>query len=687
MSKLPDVSQDFLPFDGGYDTETSPWQVPAGMVREAQNYEVGIRGGYQDIQGYERFDGRTAPSAATYAILHVVITGAFSDGDTVTQLTSGATAVVVAVSVSSSPQYLVLTKVTGTFDATHDLQVSAVTQGTSASAAITGGASTPALHATYLALAADEYRGDINKPSGSGAILGVWNLSGVWYCARNNAGGSAAVVFKETSSGWASVALGREVAFTSGGTYPIAEGNTITGAISGATAVITRVVLSDGSWAAGDAEGRLIFASQTGTFQAENLNVGATLNVATIAGNSSAITLAPDGRFETVNFNFGGAAGYERVYGCDGENRAFEFDGTVWVPITTGMADDTPSHISAHKNHLFLSFGPSVQHSGVGDPYSWSPITGAAEINVGEPVTGFAVEPGDGTQAALGIYGRNRISVLYGTSSSDWQLIRLRVEVGAYAHTIQQVGQTLFLDDRGLSNLRTAQDYGNFQDATLTNHIQRWLTVRKGLAIASCAVREKNQYRLFFSDASALYVTFDNAAMRGMMPVLFSTDVACCKAVELADGTEEILFGSSDGYVYQMDRGTSFDGDNIDAFIAMHFHSSKSVRVLKKYLNATMEARGSGYSEFYFSFELAYADVNKSQPGQTLGSMSFADRFWDSGLWDAGFWDGVTLAPSRFRLSGSGENISLIVRKSSDKFQPITFSGAMLRLLPRRGIR
>lgn len=74
------------------------------------------------------------------------------------------------------------------------------------------------------------------------------------------------------------------MAFTSGGTYVPAAGQTITGAKSGATAYIEAVSVSTGSWAAGDAAGTLTVRRKTGTFQAENLNVGANLNAATITG-------------------------------------------------------------------------------------------------------------------------------------------------------------------------------------------------------------------------------------------------------------------------------------------------------------------------------------------------------------------------------------------------------------------
>lgn len=678
----------FEPFRGGFDTETRPWQIPPGFVRSAQNYEMGVNGGYQDAQGYERFDGRSKPSDATYWVINVTITGSFSAGDTVTQLVSGATGVVIAVVTSTNPDYIVLTKVSGTFDATNDLQVGAVTQGTPAAAALIQGASTAELHAQYLNLAADEYRDDIGAVPGSGSILGLAMLGDVWYVWRNNAGGTATDVYKSTTGGWTQVALGRELAFTSGGTYTIAEGNTITGATSGATAVITRVMLESGSWASGDAAGKLIFASQTGTFQAENLNVGANLNVATIAGNSSAITLSPGGRYEIIAHNFGGQSGTKRLYGADGVNRGFEFDGSVFCPITTGMTVDTPTHVCAHMNHLFFSFGSSAQHSGIGDPYTFSPLFGAGELAAGDTITGMKSETGDGGSAgSLLILCRNRVNAVYGQDSDNWLMVKFKEEVGAYAYTAEEAGVLLMMDDRGIVTLATSAVHGNFEHASLSSHIKRYINQKKSLSVAACVVREKNQYRVFFSDMTALYVTMNGKKLVGMMPQVLSHTVTCAASYETSSGDEEIMVGCSDGYVRQMEKGTSFDGGTIDAHIALHFDAFNLIRVKKKFLSVTLEAQGSGYAAFDLGYELAYGLPSVAQPDLSEESIDFSARAWDVGYWDIGIWDGTQLSPGRYKLAGSAENISLIISKSSDYYSPMTLTGAMFNYLGRRGLR
>lgn len=119
-------NQDFVPFEGGYDTDTPPLQLPPSMVRRSQNFEIPVSGkGYKRLTGYERVDGRSKPSEAIYAILAATITGIYAAGNTLTGATSGATATIAMSAASAS--YFVITKVTGTFQAGENLQIGGVT--------------------------------------------------------------------------------------------------------------------------------------------------------------------------------------------------------------------------------------------------------------------------------------------------------------------------------------------------------------------------------------------------------------------------------------------------------------------------------------------------------------------------------------------------------------------------------
>lgn len=681
--KMPPVLTQYFPFNGGLDQVTPPIQMYNGALRYGTNVEIGIRGGYARCAGYERYSGLTAkPSLAEYSILTCDITGVVAVGDVLTDNTAAAFGTVIALPSGQA----VLTKITGIF-ATGNIKVGATVVGTCTGPQAAGSASTSALNAAYIALAANVYRALISAVPGSGSVLGVHQYNGNVWAVRNNAAGTAAVLHKDSTSGWTAIALGREVAFTSGGTYEIVEGNVITGATSGATATITRVALRSGTWAAGTAAGTLVFASQTGTFQSENLDVGANLNVATIAGNSSAITLLPGGRFEFENWNFGGQSGTLRMYGCDGVNRGFEFDGTVFVPITTGMTTDTPKYLRIHKNQLFFAFASSLQHSGVSTPYSFSPIFGASELACGDTITGMLKLPGSESGGSMAVYTQNRSLVLYGNDTSDWNLVPFSEEAGALPYTMQYVRNGITLDAQGITVLNSTQKYGNFQNAVISDKITPYITEKITRAVASCICRKKNQYRLFFNDGEAVYVSYAGDKLQGMTTMLIPDAVTCISSMEGASGQEEIYFGSDDGFVYQHEIGTSFDGDSIFWSADLTFNHFNGPRQLKQYRKAVMEVNGQGYSEFSFSSSLAYGSTDFSTASTTSVLADLHASAWDTFVWDSFFWDGNSLTPSEADLTGTAENVSLLFGGDSDAFLPFTLLSCIIHYTPRRLLR
>jgi len=673
-----------IAFRGGIDQETPPLQMQSGFCRAAQNYEANVNGGYDRINGYECFDGRPSPSAAFYTYLECTSITGGAVGDILTGA-GGATGKIIVVAAT----YFVVTKRNATAYAIgENLNVGAGTIAVASTIGVVSGASSSLLHAQWLNLAADVYRADIAVPTGSGGSLGGIRFGGVTYTFRNNAGGTAADVWKSTTGGWSQVTLFNEIAFTVGAVAVPAEGATLTQ--GGVTATLKRIALTSGTFAGGTAAGRFIITNPAGgnfAGGAATLTGGVTCNLTAV---QTAITLLPGGRYEFVVENFGGSTASKRIYGCDGVNRGFEFDGTVLVPITTGMTTDTPNHVYAHKNHLFFSFWASVQHAGPGTPYVWSVILGAAELAMGDTVNGFATQPGSETVGALAIFTRNRTSILYGTGVSNWQLTAYRAELGAYPYTIQDAGKTIFLDDQGVTTFETAQSFGNFAHNAISARLKAWVNSQRTKAVESCVSRDKSQYRLFFSDGYALYVTIAQTA-RGpayyLMPMLFPNPVTWAYSSEESNGTETIFFGSTNGMVYQMEKGTSFDGAEIEHFLYLAWDFLKSPRTLKRFYDCTLEISGTGYATFSFSYELGYASADVGQPSSQAGVTNFSGGVWDTGTWELGIWDGQTLMPSHFDAPGEAENISIIIRGSSDYNEVSKISGAIIHYSLRRQMR
>lgn len=679
QAQLPKVQYELIRLGGGLDQVTPTLSLPPGVARSSANFECSITGGYTRIPGYERFDGRASPSASTYTILTCNLSGTVSVGNTVVGASSGATGKVIA----RSGANVVITRQTGTFTNGENLTVSAVVVG---SVTNNSGVSADGLtDATYRALAADEYRTSIAAVPGAGSILGVFYFQGRVYAWRNNVGSTAAGLYKSSATGWTAVALGKELAFDTGSSE-IFDGETINGQTSGATGVVARVVHESGTWAGNDATGRLILSSTTGTFQAgENIRVGGTVHAHAV-GAQTQITMAPGGRFVTVQGNFGGANN-NRVYGADGVNRAFEFDGTTLVPIATGMALDKPNHVAFHKQHLFLAFGSSLQFSSIGDPYKWSPVLGAGELAMPEAITNLLPLPGDQTSGALAVHSRNTTSILYGTSSGDFQLATYNSGTGGISYTAQNLDQLYVLDDRGVMGLQASLNFGNFVTSALTMQIRPFIAARLNLATTSAVNREKGQYRLFFSDGNGLYITMLNGKQLGSMPVQFPNAVLVSCEGENSDGTSALFFGSSNGFVYQLDKGSSFDGQPISANCNLVFNSIKSPRILKRYRRGSVEITGDSYSQLQFGYSLGYQSAQVPQPSDVTYENNLRPSDWDSFVWDNFVWDGQGLSPTEVEMSGTAENVSIRLSSVSSILLEFTINSIIVHYTFRRGLR
>ncbi|MDI6789398.1 MAG: hypothetical protein QME44_01725 [Thermodesulfobacteriota bacterium] len=654
-----------------------PLTIAPGKLLYSKNYECDMMGRYKSIQGYERFDGQPKPSDASYWALNFDAgTAAVSEGNTVTGATSGATGKALidgvvtsgAYATSDAAGYLVLTVVTGTFQDDENIQVSAVTKCVADGAATSRGASNDTDDDTWLQDAIEAARTLIQAVPGTGNILGVWQYNGVKYALRNNAGDTATDMYKSSTSGWTLCALGYRLNFTTG-MAAFVENETVSQ--GGVTAVVKRVVAQSGTWGAGTAAGYLVIYTLAGGNFAAGAITGSIAGAATASGAQTTNTLTKSGRYEFENINFGGHAGTIKMYGVNGVNQAFEWDGSTFTPIVTGMTIDKPNHLRGHKNHLFLIFkGGSIQHSSIGMPYIWTPITGAAELMIGEEITGAEVLPGD----VLGIWGRNKTALLYGTSAADWELKIHAREVGAIEWTIQNMALPVYLDDRGLTSLTATDVYGDFSAKSLSNIIKPLIDDKKTLVISSLRVRGKDQYRLFFSDDTGISLTIHGDKVVGFTRLDYGNPALCACSVENTRGDEELFFGSDTGYVYQLDSGQSFDGSAIETFARLPFNHLKSPLHKKRFRSMTLEVEGR--TTIYYAPDFSYGDPQ--YPAAASFNLNSGGGYWDQAVWGVFYWSESTVGTAQALLDGIGLNMGLLMRTSEAYEDPHTLQGLLL---------
>lgn len=673
----------FFDLIGGEDLISPAITKNPGRLLGSQNYEVGTDGGYKRIDGYERFDGMPRPSDASYWILN------FTDGDTEIQAgdtvvgdPSGAQGIALYDATVTSGSYVgtdaagyvILYQVSGTFVDDEDLTVLSSTYAVADGTAVESDASTAALHATYLQAAIEETRDAIGLVTGSGDILGVHIYDGDVYAWRNNAGGTAAVMWVSSSSGWTQVDLGATIAFTAG-TAEFLYGEQITGGTSGATGYVGYVEVTSGTWGGSDAAGTIHLYTVTNTFQSETITSAS--GSATCSGAQTAVTLAASGRYECINYNFQGSTGTIKMYGVDGANKGFMFDGTAFVQITTGMTTDTPEHLAAFKNYLFYSFeGGSLQNSSIADPHTWSPVTGANEIGLGVEITAISVLPGD----IMAIVGATKTSLL--SYSGGWSLQEHSQNIGGREWSAQNMGDLFFLDSRGITSMQATDVYGDFELASLSKLIEPFITPRLNTATASGLRRSKNQYRLFFSDNSGSYGTRTPSGME-FTRVVFPLCVKCY-AEGYISGDERSFFGSTDGYVYEIDAGTSFDGDAIDAFIRLPFFHYDSPRHRKRFRKIVLELDTQSAIDIYFNAAFDYASGEMDDVVTNTFDLLGGGGFWDVSYWEQFTWSAPIIETAEAKIAGSGKNMSIHLYSSGTYDEPHTIQGVSVHYDIRR---
>ncbi len=690
MIQMPSVQHKTTVLRGGLDQITPSLSLAAGYVTYAVNFECATSGGYSRIKGYERKDGRASPSDGVYTIVQVF---AFQNtpavGSTLTGNTSGATGVIAAL----GNTWLVLTKVTGTFTSTEVVKVGATVVGTAIAQDFTV---TAKQRAQYLNAVADIYRADIKAvgdTAGTGSVLGVFVYNDDLYAFRAlSATPTLQGLWKATTGGWSQITFPKEVVFTTGAVATPSDGQVITGGTSGKTATVRRVQLATGAWGAAGA-GRLVYTDLAGP---ANFTIGETITFATSGATAvvttagAAITLAVTtsgvtAKHECVVGNFYGQLGTLRVYGADGANRAYEFDGTYLCPITTGATPDTPKHIAVHKNYLAISIASSLFLSEVGYPYRW--VTGT-EWPTGDTVSGLLPQPGSQATGALGVFCRSNIFVLYGLTSASMNLVPFNVGAGAIDYTMENAGETYFFNNEGVTTLKTTLDFGNFQAASQTARILPFIIQERTKVTTATLMRPKNQYRIFFNDGYGLFVTMVNGKPQGCMPVYFPNTPNVAFEAELSTGDAVSYFGATDGYVYQMEKGTSFDGASIDAMIVLAWDPMGSPRMLKAFKRASIEMNSQTYAAIQFSYQLGYGTA-EIEPSNAYNAESFTQGFalWDSMTFDEFYWDGQSILPSECDMTGTGENIQVTITSGTDYVDSFTINSLIYHYSNRRFLR
>lgn len=685
---------------GGLDEVSPPMVIDPGRAVQIENFDCDLNRGYRVLRGYERFDGQTAPTDGVYYALELDSSPSVSigPGTTVNGLTSGATARLMRTSTGDDGIYIV--ELSGSFVVGETINLeSKVVQ---AVQILNGHLANDGATANEVRHEKEQWFKDslarwglgqeiltVGSTAATGSVLGVWRHLATTIAFRNKTGGTEAGLWRATASGWEAVNLGHIVFFSSAQNASLAVvGATVNdGAGNSATiqaAIYNTVGKTD--------KGYFVLSGYTTGFAVSAaMDIGSTA-VGTVSVAAAAITLSPNGRYEFRSHNFVGKTGFTtdpdsyNIYGVDGTNPAFEYWPTrnIYVPLYSDHINrsiDKPSYLAVYKNQLFLGYARGImRNSEPGVPYEFDAASKTEEINIGDTITGMEEGP-----KSLTIATKNFTYSLTGSvggSSGDFVLDVASQRVGSVRHTIQQLDSIYYLDYRGIIDLRRTEAFGNFDNPAVSKLILPILKRLFSTIVASTVSRRDNIYRIFASNGEGISMTIQEAEIKAFSVFNLARNVTCACNAEDENGAERVFFGADNGYVYEMERGRSFDGDAKPASLQLPYHFIRTPTVSKKFYRVYFDGSTEGTSTVAVSAAYSLGDIDRktmSAVQAALVNVVSPDSQWDVALWDVGIWDGrKAVAQKAFDLQGRGDSISLALVSNSASDDIYTLQEAII---------
>ena len=444
--------------------------------------------------------------------------------------------------------------------------------------------------------------------------------------------------------------------------------------------------------------GRFIVTNVTGTWTsnvADTIRVGI-IDIAVVDNDAGGnpvtqITILQGGNYQFVQHNFLANSDSKKLYGADSLNRAFEFDGDVYIPIRTQVTIDAPTNIAVINGQLALSYFGAVLVSAVGNPHDFRTTSlGFQDIQeFGDTVTGMSAIVG----GVLAVACRDSFwQVSVDSQTSLYKADLISPDIGAIHYGLMNLGALYSFDDKGIIRIVPSYVFGGFEHDTISRAIQPVIDRFREKIVATAAYKSKNQVRFYANDGTGIIMTMtSNAGQNGatisghdFSEFTYPINVSYAWNGEDASGRDIVLLGDEDGYVYVANTGSSFDGEPIQAYIRTAFNNVKSPSAIKRFRKLEVELSTVGYSYIRFNPDFSYADPSIATHLLKYEELQGAGGYWDEATWNEFYYDGKIVSQPEIRIQGSGTNIGLVVFSNSAIDLGHNLSGVVLHYTPRR---
>ena len=377
-------------------------------------------------------------------------------------------------------------------------------------------------------------------------------------------------------------------------------------------------------------------------------------------------------RFSKYNYD-----GTDKVAIVDGTNPPALYDKNIFTAL-----NDAPSEVLGadfvvnFKNHLFFGKDNLLTFTAPYTDNDFISANGSGVISVGADITGLVV-----FRQQLIIFTNSSIFQLTGNTIADFALQSVTLDIGCpNTDTIQEVGgDIMFLGPDGLRLLSATDRIGDFGLAVVSKGIQKEVTdfIAANTSFASVVIREKSQYRILgyntnISATSAQGILGTQFAGQGGDGMSWS-DLRGIRAYvadsKLNENTETIVFAHDDGYLYQMEQGSSFDGGNISSSFSTPYLPINDPRIRKTFYKMFLYTDPQGSVTFNSSLKLDFDQKDSIQPQQiSINNSTGSVAFYGSGTFGTATFGTKLLSLFETQLVGSGFVVSL--QFTSDSTDP-----------------
>ena len=386
---------------------------------------------------------------------------------------------------------------------------------------------------------------------------------------------------------------------------------------------------------------------------------------------------------------------------ADGVNKpyAFRMEGTGALNTRTFFGEEITvtgtkgvEYITVHDKHLIAAGVEdnlnTIFYSGTLDPTDFT-STGSGSIALEDQVKGIK-----SFRNELFIFCENSIFKLQNiNNSSSIAVVPVTKNVGCLSgHSIQEIGGDLiFLAPDGLRTVAGTARIGDVELGTVSSNIQNILSdLAESInifTINSVVLREKSQYRLFYTNTGA-----SDATQRGIIGTLRPNgfEWSETRGLEVTaigsgfdnNGVEQYYHGDTNGNVYLHDNGNDFNGTAILARYTTPDYDYGDLGTLKTlhFLRVSMATEGIAEPDVQIKFDFNSSNIQQPSDLFDLGVINPPSLFGDA-VFNTNKFAGQNNPMIRVPLQGSGtsNNFTII---SNDTKPSYTVNGLYVDFIP-----